>query len=322
MVWRSAVTSSLAVLALLTVSACHPQSPGDGLAWAYPHAAKAPMTMPSGPFHVPGTPLTMTLAQVNDDANPPDWFPGEHPAPPPIVVHQGPDGVTPCGACHLINGQGFLGAPNLAGLPAAYIVEQVREFRSGRRLSWETNRPATKEMIDEAKTVSDTELAQAAAYFAGLHRAPWVRVVETDTVPKTRPDHEGWLDIDPNGGREPTKGRVIEVAEDWSRMELEDPHSGIVAYVPVGAVARGQALVQSGGKGGLPCAGCHGADLKGMGAAPPLAGRSAAYLARMLWDIRTGARSGPAVAPMQAPAAGLSEADITDITAYLASLKP
>jgi len=309
---------------MLAVAACHPKNPGAGLAWAYPHAAKAPMAMPPppGPFHVPGSPLTMTLAQVSDDANPPDWFPAEHPTPPAIVTHAGPDGVTPCGACHLINGQGFLGAPNLAGLPAAYIVQQVQEFRSGRRLSWEKNRPATKEMIGEAKAVSDAQLAEAAAYFAGLHRAPWVQVVETDSAPKTRPDYEGWQDIDPRGGREPIKGRIIEVAEDWNRMDLEDPHSGIVAYVPVGAVARGQALVQSGGKSGLPCAGCHGAGLKGVGDTPPLAGRSAAYLARMLWDIKTGARGGPTVAAMQAPAAALSEADITDITAYLASLKP
>ena len=42
----------------------------------------------------------------------------------------------------------------------------------------------------------------------------------------------------------------------------------------------------------------------------------------MLWDIHSGARSGPAVALMQAPAAGLSAADMTDISAYLASLKP
>ena len=42
----------------------------------------------------------------------------------------------------------------------------------------------------------------------------------------------------------------------------------------------------------------------------------------MLWDIRTGARNGPAVAAMQAPAKGLSEAEITDVVAYLASRKP
>jgi len=310
-------------LSLLMLAACQPQSkPGDGLAWAYPHAAKGDLPVPPGPYHVPGSTLVMTYAQVSDDSNPPDWFPSEHPPAPSIVTHATANGATPCGACHLINGQGFLGAPNLAGLPAGYIIQQVREFRDGRRRSWEKDRPATKEMIEEAAAVSDAQAAEAAAYFAGLHRQPWTRVVETQTVPKTKPDHEGWLDPDPKGGSEPIKGRVIEVAEDFRLMWLEDGHSGVLDYVPVGAVARGKALVRSGAQAGLPCAGCHGADLKGAGDTPPLAGRSAAYLARMLWDIKTGARRGPAVAAMQAPAAGLSESDITDITAYLASLKP
>jgi cytochrome c553 len=81
-------------------------------------------------------------------------------------------------------------------------------------------------------------------------------------------------------------------------------------------------LVKSGGKGGQPCAACHGPELKGAGDVPPLSGRASTYLARMLWDIRTGARQGPAVAAMQAPAKGLSEAEITDVAAYLASRKP
>lgn len=42
----------------------------------------------------------------------------------------------------------------------------------------------------------------------------------------------------------------------------------------------------------------------------------------MLWDIRTGARRGPAVAQMVAPAAGLREGEITDVVAYLASREP
>ena len=42
----------------------------------------------------------------------------------------------------------------------------------------------------------------------------------------------------------------------------------------------------------------------------------------MLWDIKTGARHGGAVSQMQAPASALNEAQITDIVAYLGSLKP
>jgi len=317
---KAAMLAGAAVFAT-ALAGCDPPRP---LAWAYPRADK-PGPLPEAPpglQHVPGSAITLTKAQVDDDLNPPDWFPQAHPAPPAIVAHGRHGGPTPCAECHLMNGEGFLGAPSLAGLPAAYIIQQVREFRSGRRVSSEPGRPATGEMIKVARTVSDPELASAAAYFAALRPASWVRMVETDTAPATRPDFYGWLDLVPGAPPEPIRGRIIEAPEDTARMILEDPHSGIVDYVPKGAVARGEALVRTGGAGGQPCAGCHGADLKGAGEAPALAGRAPTYLARMLWDIRTGARKGPTVAPMTTPASGLSEGDITNVVAYLGSLKP
>jgi cytochrome c553 len=53
-----------------------------------------------------------------------------------------------------------------------------------------------------------------------------------------------------------------------------------------------------------------------------LAGRSPAYLARELWDIKSGARNGAAVAQMEAPAKGLSAAQVRDVAAYIGSLDP
>ena len=298
-------------------------TPSPVLAWAYPHAAKAPLPeAPPGPQHVPGSHLTFTQAQVSDDQNPPDWNPEEHALAPAVVVHGRAGGPTPCAACHLFNGQGFIGAPNLAGLSAGYIVQQVQEFRSGRRVSSEHGRPATAEMIEVANKVSDAELVKAASYYAALPRRPWFRVVETATVPATRPDYYGWLDLVPGAPGEPIGNRIIEVPEDMARMTLSDPHSGVVVYVPPGSLARGEALVRAGGHGSEPCSSCHAADLRGLDDTPPLAGRSPAYLARMLWDIKTGARHGPAVAAMQGPAGALSETDIIDVAAYLASLKP
>jgi cytochrome c553 len=266
--------------------------------------------------------LTFTPAQILDDSNPVDWFPAEHPVPPPIVAHGGPNGPTPCASCHFANGEGFLGGADIAGLPAAYIIEQVHEFRDGRRASAQVDRPDTVEMIKTAKTVSEDDLAVAAAYFSALPRTKRVRVVETDTVPKTRPNHYGWLDLAPDGGIEPINGRIIEVSEDPKHLFLADSHVGIVDYVPKGAIASGRALVRSGGPGGMACTSCHGANLHGTGGTPPIAGRSAAYVARMLWDIKTGARGGAAVSLMQGPAGQLDATQIRDISAYLASLDP
>jgi cytochrome c553 len=309
----------------LALAGCGPKpGPETSLSWAYPQTKDPapPPPVTSDPVHVPGSALAFTRAQIMDDANPVDWFPGEHPPAPPIVAHQPTGGPTPCAECHLYDGHGFLAAADLAGLSPAYIVQQVQEFRAGRRLSAVHDRPDSLEMIKAAQKVTDPDLGQAAAYFAALPRKPFVRVVETDAVPATKPVVYGWLELVPNGGMEPIKGRIIEVSEDMPTLYLGDPHVGLVDYVPPGAVSRGAVLVKSGGRGGQPCTACHGPELKGEGDVPPLAGRAATYLARALWDIKSGARSGPAVAAMQTPAKSLTEAEVTDVVAYLASQKP
>ena len=314
-----------AIVLTLSVVACTPaKTPSASpVVWAYPGGAPGSVPVqPEAVNRIPGSALALTAAQVTDEMNPPDWFPQEHPAPPAIVAHGRPDGPIPCGECHLISGHGFQGTPDLAGVSSAYIVEQVQEFRAGRRRSAVAGHGATAEMVTVAAKVSDADLTLAAAYFAALPRRPWYRVVETDKVPVTRPNAYGWRDLVAGVGSEPIAGRIIEVPEDTRRTFLSDPHLGVVAYAPVGAVERGKGLAVSGGPAGQPCASCHGEDLRGVGDTPPLAGRSPAYLARMLWDIKAGARKGSAVALMQPPAKGLSEADITDIAAYLASLQP
>ena len=48
------------------------------------------------------------------------------------------------------------------------------------------------------------------------------------------------------GGREPIGKRIIEMPENLDRIELRDPRTGFVAYVPKGAIARGKKLVESG----------------------------------------------------------------------------
>ena len=71
----------------------------------------------------------------------------------------------------------------------------------------------------------------------------------------------------------------------------------------------------------LDCAQCHGERLTGSGnTAPDIAGRSPSYLARELYDFQQGTRHGTLSAPMRQVAAGLSNADLVNLTAYLASL--
>ena len=70
----------------------------------------------------------------------------------------------------------------------------------------------------------------------------------------------------------------------------------------------------------LICAGCHGTGLLGSGAAPGIAGRTASYIARQLYDIQAGARNGPGTQLMKPVAANLDGKDILDLAAYVASL--
>ena len=115
---------------------------------------------------------------------------------------------------------------------------------------------------------------------------PWIKVVEASTVPKTRIAGGMFLKLE-GGETEPIGDRIIEVPDDTERTEtLRDPRSGFTAYVPVGSIKKGEALVTTGGGKTTRCAVCHGADLKGLGPVPGIAGRSPSYTVRQLFDTQ------------------------------------
>ena len=75
---------------------------------------------------------------------------------------------------------------------------------------------------------------------------PWIKVVETDSVPKTRISVGMFLPLE-GGGKEPIGERIIEVPEDTDATEvLRNPRSGFIAYVPLGSIKKGEALVTTG----------------------------------------------------------------------------
>ena len=96
-------------------------------------------------------------------------------------------------------------------------------------------------------------------------------MVETKTVPKTVVS--GWMLTDAEKGKEPIGSRIIEMPENLERTELRDSKSSFIAYVPVGSIKKGEALVKTGGAGKtIACGVCHGEDLKGLGIVLPPAG--------------------------------------------------
>ena len=291
--------------------------------WAYP--VNPPGVQPDpddGTLkRVPGSAATYTLTRIRDLFSPPDWHPASHPPMPDVVGRGKKPGQFACGYCHLPNGLGRPENSSLAGLPASYIEQQVADFRNGTRKSSEPSSLPINLMIAVAQLVSEEDTKIAARYFAALKPAPWIRVVETEIVPKTRVG--GWMLIaDERGGTEPIGQRIIEMPENLERTELRDSASGFVAYVPVGSLRKGEALAMTGAGKTTPCAICHGAGLTGLGPVPGLAGRSPSYMMRQLHDLKHGVRSGPWAALMRPVVAGLNEDELLAIVAYAASLTP
>jgi cytochrome c553 len=307
---------------LLTLPVAAQQAPPP---WAYPVLAPGMKPPPDDGLEktVPGSKTSFTRKQISDLFNAHDWFPEDHPPMPDVVAHgRGPE-VRPCGMCHLPNGQGRPENAPLAGLSATYIAQQIVDFQSGRRRSAvPTTRPQTY-MVETAKHASDEDVKVAAAYFSKLTYRPWIRVIEAETVPKTEVIF-GTLWAPASGTEtEPLGHRIVEIPENLERTELRDPRSGFVAYVPVGSLAQGENLATTGGDGEtIPCAACHGPGLKGLGAVPPIAGRSTSYIVRQIYDIQSGARAGSATVLMRPVVAKLTTDDMISIAAYVASLAP
>lgn len=269
---------------------------------------------PQGTVTVPGSARSYEAARIAGTANPPDWFPDEHPPAPRVVT--GGEGIRfACGACHLMSGQSHAEAADIAGLPAEYLIRQMAYYRSGARRD-------DARMGPIAKATSEDDVRAAAEYFAALKPAVFVKVIETATPPRTFIATLGrHRQLHPDGGTEPIGQRILEIPEDPMRTELRDPHSGFVAYAPPGSVARGEALVKGEGSG-VACAVCHGADLRGLGEVPRLAGQQPLYLARQLFDLQSGSSAGKAAALMKPVVASLSQDDIIAISAYLGALPP
>jgi cytochrome c553 len=289
------------------------------------------------PRHIDGSSAAYSLLDVRDGHNVIDWFPGDHPSPMPDLIAHGPKSLgnasRGCGSCHLPHGKGRPENAQPGGLPYAYIVRQLQDFRLGFRRSADWRKQNTPTMVSLAMAMTDEEIHTAAAYFSAVKwNTRWVRVVETNLVPKT--NIQGNLFTAPTHElTEPIDGRVIEVPADEEQAEVyRNPHSGFIAYVPVGSVARGRELVTTGGSIVIGnqtvqgkttvCAGCHGPDLMGTADVPPLAGRSPSYLARQLYDFQQGTRNGAQAPFMRTVVTRLTEEDMVDITAYLASLGP
>jgi cytochrome c553 len=292
--------------------------------WAYPWAPDFKSAPDDGvPRHVPDSAAAFTITQERDLFFAPDWHPDDHPAMPDVVAHGRPPDVRACGSCHRTEGTGGPENASLAGLPAAYIAQQMADYKSGaRKFAGPPQRGPVLLMTAIAKAASDADIQAAAAYFSSLKPRSVIRVVETDTVPATHIARVFYM-LSKDGGTEPIGERIIEVPDDAAQFEHRDTRSTFTAYVPKGSIAKGEALAKTGGAGiTTPCAICHGPDLKGAASVPGIAGRSPSYLVRQIYDIQQHARAGSGSVLMVPVVEKLSQDDMISLAAYVSSLKP
>ena len=271
-------------------------------------------------LHLAGTDHTFTIAHIQSYYDPADWYPGDHPTAPDIVQHgRESDHVRACAHCHYYSGQGKPENAHLTALPVNYFLQQMALMKSGGRKSADPRKANMNEMVQIAKFLSDEETKAAAEYFASIKWKPWVRVVESKTAPKTRQSPAGLFLPLEGKATELLGQRIIEVPEKPDATErLRDPRSGFVAYVPVGSIAKGKALITTGGAGKtIQCTICHGADLNGLGDVPAIADRTASYTMRQLNNYQQGARQSLL---MKQVVEKLTADDMISISAYLASL--
>ena len=311
--------------------------------WAYGFTAPPPPnTPPAGPnppqaqdnttpHTLPGSKLSFTRAQIANRYGPADWFPEDHPAMPDIVA-RGKEWARPqvyaCSLCHYPNGKGRPENANITGLSYEYFVQQLIDFRNGARKTSDPRKANTGLMAAFTRSLTDEEIKVTAQYFTSIKATPWIKVVESETVPKTRTQGGMFLTLDgAAAGAEPIGERIIETPVSAHDTEfLRNPRSGFTAYVPPGSLKKGEALVMNGvtasGAKVTACTVCHGPALQGMGPVPTLAGRSPSYIARQLYDMQHGNRNG-AWTPLMAPIlANLGPEDLLTAAAYLASLQP
>jgi cytochrome c553 len=283
--------------------------------------AEEPPKPPEELFTIPDSDQKYPLSRINDTFNAPDWHPADHGPMPEIVANGRKPKVIACAYCHTPTGQGRPENSALAGLPEAYIKEQLEAYRSGERqpVGPDFYKP-THAMYALAGELTDEDIEAAAKYFAQQKLGRRVYVVESLNIPRAEPSDWVYKQVD---GSEDLGDRLLEVAPDIVRHQHRDDRMQYTAYAPPGALFRGKQLVTTGDKGTTqPCATCHGPKLQGTDKIPPLAGRSPTYLLRQLLGFRNGLRTNETAKQMDPVVEKLELKDMVALAAYLGSLYP
>src|SRR5262249_58497386 len=86
--------------------------------------------------------------------------------------------------------------PNTTALTYEYFVQQMMDSRNGTRRPSDPRKANTGLMTGFAKAMTDEEIRLAAKYFTAIPATPWIKVVESATVPKTKAQNGMFLTLE------------------------------------------------------------------------------------------------------------------------------
>lgn len=295
--------------------------------WAYapplPPGTPIPSAMPADDATVmsmPGSSKTFTRGELRMLKDTTDWHPEDRQGVMPDIVRVGRQpAVRHCTLCHLPDGSGRPENASLSGLPVAYLLQAMQDYRDGVRRSADPRK--NNVMIGYAKALTREEDLAAAQYFSRQPYPRRLKVVESKTAPKVRMQGQGAgmhmaVPAAEGGGMVPIHpDEIVEVPDDNLRAEARDTHLTWTAYVPPGMLNRGKQVASK-----YQCAMCHGANFEGIGPVPALAGRSPSYAVRQMFDMKTGARRGPWTKMMESIVSRMTPKEMAEVSAFTASI--
>lgn len=251
-----------------------------------------------------------------------------------------------CARCHGAKGiSSAKGVPHLAGQRAVYLHLELQSYKSGIR--------GKHMMTDAAKFLSDDALIKVAAWYSTLDPPQPAPVTATRTATSgpdpvssgkaaasacagchgetgisSIPGMPNLVGLDPkylvaatnaykNGQRrnDMMKALVAGLAE----ADINNIALFYAAQKPGKARTPAPGNVAAGKAAAAACVACHGEAGVSAGATPSLAGQDAQYFVAAMRAYKDGSRTDPT---MKGPASALSDAALTDLAAYYASLPP
>ncbi|MFP4294534.1 MAG: c-type cytochrome [Halothiobacillaceae bacterium] len=185
-----------------------------------------------------------------------------------------------CASCHGMNAEGQGSFPKLAGMSFEEVDASLKAYRAGEKTGGQAAM-----MAPMATGLSDEQIANLAAHIAEV----------------------GGQDV-PGGAAK------ADDAVDESSAETKEEEPAADESAASGDVAAGQQKYQA------QCASCHGMQGEGQGMFPKLAGHSAEEIVADLKAYKAGEKTGANAAMMVPMAAGLSDADMADLGAFISGL--